>query len=392
MEIRRLRASELEQAWQLDQDAFHSPDAQREGFLRWDPERLVGAFEGGRLVAMSGAIGFGQFFGGRRVPMGGLSAVAVTPDRRGAGVARRVVAACLPDMRQRGEVISSLYPATTSLYRSLGWEVAGAVAWRTVVPARLAGIPRPEGVSMRPADAGDHAAVHACYARLARETSGLLDRHEGWWGLRESRAQGASTWLAVNEAGDVEGYLVYRRRDGSLGPGGPFRLAVDDFVWTTRDAGRALWRLIASWSTQVERVSYMAGVEDPSALILPEQVSETLAELRWMTRVVDAPGAVAARGFPTGLEVEVPLELRDDLLPDNAGPWRLRVAGGRGCLERGGPGGPVLDAGAFSALYTGFAGSALLARTGRLAGGSAEQRAALDAAFAGPTPALLDQF
>jgi predicted acetyltransferase len=108
--------------------------------------------------------------------------------------------------------------------------------------------------------------------------------------------------------------------------------------------------------------------------------------------VVDVAGAVAARGFPAGLSLAVAFELEDALVPENAGAWRLLVEGGRGALERGGAGGPRLDVGGFSSLYTGWSTSAGLARAGRLSGGSAEERARLDAAFAGPTPWMLDEF
>jgi predicted acetyltransferase len=191
----------------------------------------------------------------------------------------------------------------------------------------------------------------------------------------------------------VAGYVAWRQRSGEYsGMGGPFRLVVDDFVWTTRDAGLALWRLLGSWATQVERIYWRGGIEDASYLLLPEQVAETLVDLRWMTRVVDAPRAVAARGFALGIELEVPLELVDEGLPENSGRWWLRVREGRGRLERGGPGGARLDIGAFSALYTGWASSAVLVRAGRLAGAGERERSALDAAFAGPTPWLLDEF
>ena len=88
MEIRTLRASELELAWELDADSFHVAPEKREAALRFsDPERFLGAFEGERLVGMTSAFPFGQYFGGRSVPMGGLTAVAVAPDWRGRGVA-----------------------------------------------------------------------------------------------------------------------------------------------------------------------------------------------------------------------------------------------------------------------------------------------------------------
>ena len=84
MEIRTLRPADLEEAWELDRDSFHEPPENRELFVEWqDPSRFVGAFDGGRLVALSGVHEFGQFFGGRSVSMGGLTSVSVAAHRRG---------------------------------------------------------------------------------------------------------------------------------------------------------------------------------------------------------------------------------------------------------------------------------------------------------------------
>jgi predicted acetyltransferase len=101
---------------------------------------------------------------------------------------------------------------------------------------------------------------------------------------------------------------------------------------------------------------------------------------------------VAARGFAPGIETEVPFELRDALLPGNQGHFVLKVRDGRGQLEPGGRGGPSLAIGAFSSLYTGWASVEMLRRAGQLEGGSDAQRAALTAAFAGPTPWMADEF
>ena len=70
----------------------------------------------------------------------------------------------------------------------------------------------------------------------------------------------------------------------------------------------------------------------------------------------------------------------------------LSLSKGEGRLERGGEGGVSLGIGALSSLYSGWASTATLAKTGLLRGGSDEQRARLDAAFAGPTPWLLEEF
>lgn len=394
MEIRALHAHELEQAWELDRESFHAPADRREHFLALhEPGRVLGAFEAGRLLAMWAVIGFGQFFGGRAVPMGGVSSVAVVADQRGYGLAPRLARASLPAMRERGEVISSLFPATSRLYRGLGWELAGACSWRSLAPASLGALPRPSGMSLRPLEERDFDAVRRCYDELAAPINGFLERGARGWRAHRERWRRSSAYVAEDAAGAVAGWVVHRRLDGGLSAlGGPFQLALDDVGWATRDAGLAIWRLLGSWATQVERIVYRGGPEDPLLRLAPEQALETLAEVRWMTRVVDAPGAVAARGFPEGLSLAVPFELEDALVPENCGAWRLCVEDGRGVLERGGSGGVRLDVGAFSSLYTGWSTTAALARAGRLAGGSAAELRRLDAAFGGPTPWMMDEF
>jgi predicted acetyltransferase len=129
-------------------------------------------------------------------------------------------------------------------------------------------------------------------------------------------------------------------------------------------------------------------------LLAPEQELQVLAQTRWMTRVVDAAGAVAMRGYAESVEVEVPIALDDPVLPENGGSYVLRVSKGQGELARVAQGAdaPQLAIGGFASLYTGFASSARLVRAGLLTGGTASQRAALDAVFAGPAPVCWDQF
>ena len=52
-----------------------------------------------------------------------------------------------------------------------------------------------------------------------------------------------------------------------------------------------------------------------------------------MLRVVDAPAAIAARGFPAATSLSVPLDIADGALPANAGRWELTVAEGKGALN-----------------------------------------------------------
>ena len=71
VEVRTLSADDVDAAWRLAQDAFHAPDDEEDRWRRSvRPERMHAAFApDGRLVALCRTHAFGQFFGGRSVPM-----------------------------------------------------------------------------------------------------------------------------------------------------------------------------------------------------------------------------------------------------------------------------------------------------------------------------------
>ena len=64
--------------------------------------------------------------------------------------------------------------------------------------------------------------------------------------------------------------------------------------------------------------------EHPLLFLLREQDVRPRNEIRYMLRVVDAAGAVAARGYPP-LSVNVDIELTDRHCDWNTGRWRPRI-------------------------------------------------------------------
>jgi len=106
-----------------------------------------------------------------------------------------------------------------------------------------------------------------------------------------------------------------------------------------------------------------------------QRVRRTFA-MPWMVRLIDAPTAVAQRGYNPHVDVEVELELTDDVLAHNSGRFVLRVRDGAGSLEAGGRGLLTLDIRELAAAFTGQ-----LALDPRLS-----------AAFCGQRPTLVDFF
>ncbi|MER5935280.1 GNAT family N-acetyltransferase [Streptomyces sp. NPDC002054] len=92
--------------------------------LTWLPKNVhFGIRREGRLVAHTGLLRLPLSVGGVESEVMGVGGVAVAPDLRGQGLARRVVAAALDHARTMGPRHGLLFcrPPLVSLYRRLGW-------------------------------------------------------------------------------------------------------------------------------------------------------------------------------------------------------------------------------------------------------------------------------
>jgi len=360
--------------------------------------RVFCAFDRGRPAGAAMFHDMRQWWCGRAVPMAGVGGVNVAPEDRGRGVARRLMAALLDEMAARGYPLSALYPATMPLYRSLGWELAGARD-TAVIPARSLRDLVPADPMVPAAGPG----VAAAPPRLRRAASGDAEAVISVIGRVHAAARdcGPITWDAASMTQWLadpylyaylcdDGFLIYRWHHGHSA------LFVEGAVAISAETQRAFWAHVGSHASIAEQVYARVGLADPLWWLTRERDADLERHSRWMLRVVDAPAAIAARGFPSALSLTVPLVIADHDRPANSGRRQLTVAEGQGALDPVRPltahAGPPLTLGArgLAALY---AGTPLrsLRQAGLASGGSAGHDTALDAAFAG-TAYMLDAF
>jgi predicted acetyltransferase len=396
IEVVPFRPEHGEAVFQLRVRTFSSASG-----LEFDPsepyipdDRRVVALDGDRLLGHAGAWPFRQTFGGRPVACGGVGAVIVEATHRGQGIAGRLLAAAIARMRELGDVISTLYPATVAPYRRWGWEVAGVRVPRTVATRALTGLPAPDRpTTIRPSRPDELDTLMDLHRRVvATEAGGATG--EAWLRriLVPDDDDGDELHVAERD-GEVVGFLMHSRSSPSGQDHSAFDFQVQQLVAADRDAELALWRFVGSaWSVGgVTR--FISQPADPLLHDLPEiDVRDVPHPEHWMTRILDAPGAIAARGYPPGLEVTVELDLADDRIATNHGRFVLEVAGGEGRLTPGGAGRVVIDVRRLAPLYTGYAPAPVLARRGAMRGATAADVEALQWAFAGPTPWLRDYF
>ncbi len=387
--------------------------------------RCLGAFAGGRPAGGAMFHDMRQWWCGRAVPMAGVVSVRVAPEDRGKGIGRLLMTALLEEMAAHGYPLSVLYPATMPLYRSLGWELAGG-RHTAVIPGRsLFRLVPPDVASpgaqdaasgppalrrAGPADAGAVIAVMGRVHEAARDCGPIT------WD-----AEMVARWLAAPEVYAYlcdDGFLAYQWDHGNRD------LSVAGAEAVSPATVRAFWSHLGGYGSIAEKVYVQVGLADAFWWLSRERDAGVAHRSMWMLRVIDAPAAIAARGFPAAVSLTVPLLIADDTRPANSGRWDLTVAGGKGSLTpapvvaahvtlapgtQAAPARPgtqptpaeaaplasraaplVLGARGLAALYAGTP-VITLRQAGLASGGSPEHDAALDAAFAA-TPYMLDNF
>src|SRR5258708_37468574 len=191
MEIRALGAGDVDAIRDIRTGAFgRRPDGDWD---RWAAltgatlgnGRFLGGFDGPRLIATARIIDFGQWWHGRRVSMGGISTVTVAPEERGRGAGRKIMTAALERCAEFGHAVSVLYPATTPIYRSLGWEHAGALELVTL-PSEALRTVAGAAIKVRRAVPDDAAEVRAVISGVHAATGdcGPVDWNEATWRVR----------------------------------------------------------------------------------------------------------------------------------------------------------------------------------------------------------------
>ena len=350
-----------------------------------------GTWDGDRLVARVMGREYHSWWHGRAVPTCGIAAVAVAAERRGSGLLDPLMATVLEQgLRERGEVVSTLFPTAPGIYRRYGYEVVTSLLEVELATAALARVvPDPE-VTLRRATAADVDDVRRVYATWAAAHNGPLTRTGPSFpdDAEEVLAEFTAITLAV-VAGEVVGFCSWHRGSGYDDSS---VLEVDDLVSLHAGATRSLWALLGSHASVTGRVRLSTSGEDPVRLALPFAEWRVTKQVPYMLRVHDVPGALT--GLRLGpLDARVPFSVEGDLLGTTDGHWLLTTDGGTSTCVAGDPtyGGPVLAPRGLALLMSGAQSCAGIRAAGLMRGDDACDDT-LDVLFGGRRVHVRDYF
>jgi predicted acetyltransferase len=344
---------------------------------QFEADRSLGAIDpglpaGANVVGTAGVYSFPMAVPGATIPVAGVTMVAVLPTHRRRGILRSMMHRQLADIAARGqEPIAALWAAETPLYGRYGYGRAASHAFfrfRRGEGALGPTAPADPTLTLRLAEPADVAADLAkVYATVAVRQPGFFGRDDDWWERvladPEEDRHGASPLRCVlaSDGDGVRGYALYRAvadwEQGTVLPNSS--VSVWELVSADPAAGAALWRDLLSRDLVTEVTADLRPADDPLIYQLfdSRRARVQLSDNLWV-RIIDLPAALVTRGYAD--PVDVVLEVTDELLPANAGRWRLQAAAAEGagpgvasCSRTGEPADIALDVRELGAAYLG---------------------------------------
>jgi predicted acetyltransferase len=384
--VRPIDEHEIDDFIRVDQHAFNtspwSDDDRRVALDLFEFDRTLAAFDDTTPVGVTMCYSFQLSVPGlQMLPAAGVTYVAVMPTYRRQGVLSSLMRRQLADVRDRGEPLAILWASEAVIYGRYGY---GRASWhldftlhRGEGGLASTGPGASDGLRVRIVE--PEAALPELakvYDAVLASRPGMFGRNDAWWRSAifdpAERRHGASPLrcLLAEDASGPRGYALYASVDTWTGFLPENVLTVHELMAADPAASAALCTDLLSRDLTTEFRLPHRPVDDPLLYQLadPRRTRPKLNDNLWV-RIVDLPRALAGRRY--SCPVDVVLEVRDEIVPANAGRWRLSTTTGApggglaaSCVPASSPADLALDVSQLGAAYLGGTRLGALAGSG----------------------------
>jgi predicted acetyltransferase len=391
--VRQLTAEDAVQARRLGFEAFGVPAAPPTDPPSVDQPGFTwfGAFDADVLAARVVDREFESWFGGACLPTCGIAGVTVAAEYRGQGLLTPLFVEALRYAKQRGSLISGLFPTAARIYRRFGYELIADYVSVEVRTQALASVTPPQTVRTRRARVEDFDAVRQIYDAWASGQNGPLTRRGVSFTATAEQFLDSFTGvtLAIGQADAVCGFASWNRGPGY---GEKAVIEVADLLAITGEGYRALLAALGSFVTVTPTLRIATSGDDLARLFLPGVEWRVAHSSPYMIKILDVRGALSAARYPAGMTVQLNFSITNDFLAENNGSYQLDVAGGQARCTAGIGGDRVFTPQGLALLFAGVQSTTNLRAAGHLSGGDVDQDLDWDALFGGRQQHIRDYY
>ncbi len=248
---------------------------------------------------------------------GGVAGVAVLPHERRSGVGKAMMEYWVRQARAEGIHLASLYGFSETYYRQFGYEVCGKRVKITCPGPKLPVLKH--RLPLRLLSPEDWQQIDPCYQAFAHARSGLSMRNENQW----MRIVSENRPLKMYVAGDpVEAYAVVSHKVDFWTTD-----HISEVGWSTAEGYAGLMDILRGLAVNKAGLTWFEPSDSPFLAAYLDTKVEAAIERPIMFRVCDVPEAL--RALKPEKFGQFSIRVRDELVPENEGPWRVAYLGNR---------------------------------------------------------------
>ncbi len=351
----------------------------------WGPDYPVATYAYHRKTLNVGA--------GTLLPVHQITAVTVRPSHRRRGLLRAMMGSDLAQAKAAGIPVAALTASEATIYGRFGFGVATHHCDVEVTVRGGLEFIVPTAATQGVVEIADPQVVrdlhNELFARVHTRTVGSVGRQDmyrlqasgqGNYGAMEP-VKNVRAALHYDSSGAVDGYVTYKPVSG----GERSTVEVVDLLAATHEGYLALWNFLGSLDL-IDVITWsMAPLEDPLewAVAAKRTYKRTATEDHLWLRILDAPAALAARGYSSDGTIVIHV---GDPLGHASGTFRITVVHGKATVTRCPEDGSVeaeltMGVSELSSLYLGGVSAETLQAAGRIREDASGAVARFDAMF-----------
>lgn len=321
-EIHKLTAKDLDEFYHLYLYAFNNQDSEeRRAFFndRYEHSKVYGLLNGDKLSSGMLSIPFKVNFHGVTYKMNGIGDVMSYPEFGGHGAITSLMRQAFADMRSDDVALSYLAPFSYEFYRRFGYE---EVFDRAVYKIKNTDLPcvklsEERGQFLRLPLEEAISLIDEVYENNAQSRNGGLRREDWWWhylGLKHPQWQ---VGVYLEDGQNASGYVIYEAA------GHTFK--IQEIMYTNQLSYQYLQRFICQHESMFEEFEYASGDPKgfPDVMANPYVVNVKIMPYM-MARIINLQKFVDNYPFVQKVK-SLRLGVKDELIPQNNGIWRLKV-------------------------------------------------------------------
>lgn len=283
--------------------------------------------DNGKMCSCLELLPFEAMFNGKVVPMSGIGGVATLPEEIGKRYAQQLMAYCMEEMYEKGDVFSYLYPFSHVYYRKFGYEL-NMKANNYSIPVDSFKIFKERKSLKLYLPKEDPHDIKKIYNEFIYDKNLALVRNKDRWNRffdKDPYKDNVYIYIMYHSDNQPAGYIKYNVNKKVFDNK---EMVIDELIWLDFDALRGIFAFIAGHAPQFRYVKWRAPEFMDIGLLFPEPYHiECHVSTKGMNRIVNVQKCLELLEVPEQ-SGDVVIEVIDNFLSKNSGKYCVKWENG----------------------------------------------------------------